>query len=92
MTNRERLSKMNLFDLLLLIHNNRVIRNTTCVLEMLDRKYECTTDSGTCAECIQRYLNADSNPPLAIGANTCVCCGAIIPEGWQVCRKCEEEQ
>ena len=23
------------------------------------------------------------------GANTCVCCGDIIPEGRQVCPKCE---
>lgn len=24
--------------------------------------------------------------------NTCVCCGAIIPEGRQVCPNCEEEK
>lgn len=24
-------------------------------------------------------------------ANTCVCCGAIIPEGRQICPKCEKE-
>ena len=23
--------------------------------------------------------------------NRCVCCGAIIPEGRQICKKCEEE-
>lgn len=26
----------------------------------------------------------------AENANTCVCCGAIIPEGRQVCPKCEK--
>lgn len=25
------------------------------------------------------------------GVNTCVCCGEIIPEGRQVCPKCEKE-
>ena len=28
--------------------------------------------------------------PLTSSADTCVCCGEIIPEGRQVCPKCEE--
>lgn len=23
-------------------------------------------------------------------ANTCVCCGAVVPEGTQLCRKCQK--
>jgi DNA-directed RNA polymerase subunit N (RpoN/RPB10) len=25
-------------------------------------------------------------------ANRCVCCGEVIPEGWQVCYECENRQ
>lgn len=24
--------------------------------------------------------------------SACVCCGAEVPEGWQVCKKCENEK
>lgn len=91
MTNRERLSKMDIYDLLSLMHDTLAVRKTACILELIDKKFKCQSSGGTCEKCMQEWLNRDSNPPLAIGANTCVCCGAIIPEGWQVCRKCEKE-
>ena len=60
MTNRDfYISKVNEYDLLLRIHENLAVRNTTCVLEAIDKNFKCTTDSGTCAECIQKWLNEE---------------------------------
>ena len=33
----------------------------------------------------------DDTVGYATGDNTCICCGAVIPEGRQVCPQCEQE-
>ena len=49
--------------------------------------YEPTTAdiTGMCWACRNKLKLPMTYP------NTCVCCGAIIPEGRQVCRKCEDQ-
>lgn len=34
----------------------------------------------------------ESDKAIGYVENTCICCGAVIPEGRQVCPNCEEEQ
>ena len=37
------------------------------------------------------YIDHDLNIKLAMNENRCVCCGDLIPEGRQVCPKCEDK-
>lgn len=61
MTNRDYyFLKANEYDLLLKIHDNLAVRNTSCVLEAIDKKFECAITGGiTCSECIQKWLNKE---------------------------------
>lgn len=61
MTNRERLSRMCLYDLLVEMNSAIVGSHVECVLETLDPEHErgiyCI---GVCGECIGRWLNEDA--------------------------------
>ncbi|MBQ8288113.1 MAG: hypothetical protein IJX76_04995 [Clostridia bacterium] len=37
----------------------------------------------------EKRIQQDELPPAS--ANFCVCCGAIIPEGRQICKACEAD-
>lgn len=86
MKRREQLGQMALIDLLCMMRE----RSGCFVTPEEDESRCCEYD--TCRQCIEYWLNEDIGAaPARIGDNTCVCCGAVIPEGLQVCRICEEK-
>ena len=80
------LGQMAMIDLLCMIR-----KRSGCFVTPEEDESRCC-EYNTCRECIADWLKDEIGAALAaIGDNKCVCCGALIPEGLQVCRICEEK-
>ena len=65
MTNREKLTKTNIYDLLYTLNDNMLDMFAFCVMEILPGKYdECPYqgDKHSCGECIARWLGEEARP------------------------------
>lgn len=57
MTNRERLLRTNLYDLLIMINENLAEVEDVCVLDVFD--YQTLNCIGKCDKCIENWLNQE---------------------------------
>lgn len=53
--------------------------------------YRVCKDSSASKEACEWYEDGGKKNRYS-DDSACVCCGAEVPEGWQVCKKCENEK
>ena len=77
------------------LHIGRIgnyMTNTMCIILCYDCGHKVTAfaESAPGKSVQQEIMEAEQKAAeLWNGADACVCCGAAIPEGRQVCKKCE---
>lgn len=62
MTNRQRLDRTNMYDILVKINDNiqnYVADNAQCVLDLIEPKKSHVCKGKNCDECIQKWLNEE---------------------------------
>ena len=96
MKNRDRyINQANELDLMIRIQTAIEGGYCQCAIEAVTNKsYPCdfmqVCSVETCKGCIKKWLDEGGHIAV-IGDNKCVCCGAIIPEGIQVCPSCSRK-
>ena len=66
MTNRDKLLKSNLYDLLLHINSKITDYTIPCIIDIIEGRAETCPDHCRCDKCLQDYLNRDSVRPLKL--------------------------
>lgn len=67
--------------------NSRVSKNEYEIIFKTDK----WSDYTEVQEAIRGIIDRNRTQSVSCNTNVCVCCGAEIPEGRQVCIKCERE-